>query len=469
MPFQFGKVPLVAGATQTLDMGGLGLSGIVIGNESGLTLTVELQGANSKTTIYPGTVDFIATPIGRNWNGNLIITPSSDLGNVNFWPGSYAYIDVYGSGETPKGSYPLSLNRAGNIGNQVSLVSGSSTSVQNDNNAVGTSTVEATTLGSPSSNIELYNDGSGWFGRWVNPTFTKIFQLFSAGTTAIQLAASGLLTEILGNLKVDGTTTLTGNVSMGGTASFNNGTASIDASNNFNGNAINVNSVNTGGASNTGNETIGGTLVVTGATTLSSVAITSTETHNNNQAIQWKDSGGTARTVLNVDASNNLNLIGISGNNLLKMLNSDGSTVEHTFDLSTGIWTPAGHQQSVNGDTSGSMNITEIMGGNVKIAIIFQNGYRQAGAKQMFTLSKTFSNVVGVLNFGCGGIELDSGGSAQTVNEVTWGTGTSAGSTAGTTQVQTQAAGFVIHAVDAIGSIGGYASGHTGIAIIIGQ
>jgi hypothetical protein len=469
MPSQYGKIGLIAGQKTQNDLGGTGLSGIVIGNESGLTVTVEMEGTGGKWTLYPGTVDFFSVPVNKQWNGNLLLSPSADLNNSSFWPGSYCYVDTYGIGERPSGTYPLSLNRANNLGNQVTVVSGSSTNVQNDNNAAGTSVVESTVLGSPSSNTEIFNDGSGWFGRWVNPTFTKIFQWFSVGSTALQLAAAGLLTEVLGNLKVDGTTNLVGNVTMNGTASFNNGNSSIDGSNNFNGNAVNVNAVNTGAVSNTGNETVGGTLGVTGATTLSSVAITGTETHNNNQSIQWKDSGGTARNVLNVDASNNLNIVGIAGTNLLRMLNSDGSTVEHSFDLSNGIWTPTGHQQSVNGDTSGSMTITEIIGGNVKLAIIFQNGYRQAGAKQMFTLTKSFSNVVGVINFGCGGIECDSGGSSQTINEVTWGTGTSAGSTAATTQVQTQAAGFVIHAVDAIGSIGGYASGHTGIAIIIGQ
>lgn len=469
MPSQFGKIPLVSGQTIQEDVGGTGLSGIVIGNESGLTVTVEMQGTGGKWTLYPGTVDFFGVPPNRQWNGNLLLSPSADLSNASFWPGSYCYVDTYGVGERPSGTYPLSLNRANNLGNQVTIVSGSSTSVQNDNNASGTEFIEATVLGSPSSNEAHFNDGSGWIARWINPTFTKIFQWFSVGTTAIQLAASGLLTEVLGNFKVDGTSTLTGNVTMGGTASFNNGSSSIDGSNNFNGNAVNVNQVNTGSVSNTGNESVGGTLGVTGTTTLSSVVITSTETHNNNQNIQWKDSGNTARNVLVVDGSNNLNIVGIPGNNLLRMLNSDGSTIEHLFDLSNGIWTPTGHQQSVNGDTSGSMTITEIIGGNVKLAIIFQNGYRQAGAKQMFTLTKAFSSVVGVINFGCGGIECDSGGASQTINEVTWGTGTSAGSTAATTQVQTQAAGFVIHAVDAIGSIGGYASGHTGIAIIIGQ
>lgn len=469
MPNQFGKIPLTPGQVVLEDVGGTGLSGVVVGNESGYTLTVELQGAGSKRTLYPGTVDFFEVPGNKTWSGNLKLTPSPDLSNISAWPGSYAYVDTYGIGEKPAGTYPMALNRAGNLGNQVTIVAGSSTSVQNDNNAATTEFIEATVLGSPSSNEAHFVDGSGWIGRWINPTFTKILQWFSSGTTALQFAAAGLLTEVLGNFKVDGSTELAGALTCDSTASFNGGTSSIDGSNNFNGNAVNVNIVNAGGAAIAGNETVGGTLGVTGATTMSSLTLTGAETHANNTSVQWKDSGGTSRNVMSVDGSNNENIIGISGNNLLRLLNSDGSTVEHLFDLANGIYTPTGKQQSVNGDTSGSMSITEILGGNVKLAIIFQNGYRQAGAKQMFTLSKSFSSVVGVLNFGCGGIECDSGGSSQTVNEVTWGTGTSAGSTAATTQVQTQAAGFVIHAVDAIGSIGGYATGHTGIAIIIGQ
>ncbi len=265
-------------------MGGTGLSGVLIGNESGLTCKVTLQGANVSRTLYPGTVDFFEVPSNKTWNGNLQIDPTADLNNVSFWPGSYVFVDTFGIGERPSGIFPMALNRAGNIGNQVTTTVGSATSVQNDNNAAGTVFVEATVLGSPSSNVSMAVDGSGWFGRWVNPTFTKVFQWFSSGTTALILGAAGLLTHILGSLTVDQ------NLAVTGTATFNGASASIDGSSNFNGNAVNTNNVNTGVVAattvncttanastlhSTGAGNIDGNLTVGGTSSLDNTKITS--------------------------------------------------------------------------------------------------------------------------------------------------------------------------------------------------
>lgn len=263
----YGKIDISDGLQKTADVGGTGLSGLVIGNDSGYTCKITLQGANIVRTLYAGTVDFFPIPPNQVWSGNVIIDPSADLNNISYWPGTSIYIDTFGTNELPNGTYPMNLNRTGNVGNQVSTIVGSSTNVQNDNNASGTSVVEATVLGSPTSNIQMYNDGSGWLGKWVNPTFTKIFQWFSSGSTALKLAASGLLTQILGNLQVDGTSTLTGNVTCTGTASFNAAGASIDSSSNFNGNATNTTTVNTGTVnSGSGGVNInnGGNLIVSG-------------------------------------------------------------------------------------------------------------------------------------------------------------------------------------------------------------
>jgi hypothetical protein len=268
----YGKIPLVANTSTMINVGGSGLSGLVIGNDSGFTCLIELQGANTKRTLYAGMVDFVPVPPNVNWTGNLLITPSSDLNNIQSWPASFLQIDTFGLGEQPSGQYPINLNRTGNIGNQVTTVVGSSTSVQNDNNASGTQFVESTVLGSPSSNTLMNNDGSGWFGRWVNPTFTKFFQWFSTGATALKLGAVGLLTEILGNIQVDGNEVVTG------TGSWNGAGATIDSSSNFNGNGVSVNTANVGTincttmnattVAATGNETVGGTLGVTGSSSL---------------------------------------------------------------------------------------------------------------------------------------------------------------------------------------------------------
>jgi len=284
----YGKIPIVAGQAQLIEIGGSGLAGIVVGNESGLTCTLSMQGANVTRTLYAGTVDWIPVPRGINWTGNLIITPSADLNNTSYWPSSFIQIDSFGLGESPGGVYPMNLNRTGNIGNQVTTAVGSSTSVQNDNNASGTEFIEATVLGSPTSNEAHFNDGSGWLGRWNNPTFTKIFQWFSTGTTALKLGAVGsFLVEVLGNLQVDGNEVVTG------TGSWNSAGATIDNTSTFNGNAVSVSTASIGtasvgtvnctttnavtlhstGATNTdGNLVVGGTAGVTGDTQLSTVS-----------------------------------------------------------------------------------------------------------------------------------------------------------------------------------------------------
>lgn len=322
----FGKIPISAGIPVIENVGGSGLSGILIGNESGLTCTVEMQGANVKRSLYAGTVDFFPIAKGINWNGNLVITPSADLNNISYWPSSFVQIDTFGLNERPSGQYPINLNRTGNVGNQVTTAVGSATSVQNDNNGATTEFIEATVLGSPSSNEAHFVDGSGWLGRWNNPTFTKIFQWFSSGTTALQLGAAAFLSEFLGNLKVDGTTELVGAVTadatlaVTGTASFHANGVTIDTSNNVNCNAINTNTVNA--------TTINDTAINT-----ATLHATGSITEANNQPLKWEDSGSTARNVLNVDASNNVNISGITGTDKVRFLKSDG-TVEVTIDTS---------------------------------------------------------------------------------------------------------------------------------------
>lgn len=286
MSNQYGKIPLVSGQQIIEDVGGTGLSGIVIGNESGLTCTVTLQGAGVKKTLYPGTVDKFEVPKGRSWTGNMQIDPTADLNNIISWPSSHVYVDTYGVGEVITGQYPFQLNRAGNIGNAVNFVSGVSTGVQNDNNAAGTQFIEATVLGSPSSNEVHTVDGAGWIGRWINPTFTKTFQWFATGATALMLGAAGLITEILGNLLVDGVINLL-----------------------------------------------------------------------NAKAIQWNDSGGTARTIIQVDGSNNTQLFGVLGTDKIQFLKHDG-TLEGSVDVSNGNAAFNGSVSNVNGALSGFFPIT---------------------------------------------------------------------------------------------------------------
>jgi hypothetical protein len=458
MSNQYGKIPLVSGQRILQDVGGTGLSGIVIGNESGLTCSVTLQGANVKKTLYPGTVDKFIVPQGRSWNGNVQIDPVADLNNIISWPSSHIYIDTYGVNEEITGQYPFVLNRAGNVGNPVSFVSGSSTSVQNDNNASGTQVVEMTVLGSPSSNEVHNNDGSGWIGRWINPTFTKMFQWFSAGTTALQLGATGLLTEILGTFKVDQTLTVVG------TSSLDNGAITTDGAGNETATSVTATTINA--------TTVGATTVNVG--TVNATTVNATGNFNplgnvileNNVPLQIEDSGDTARNVLTVDASNIVTLSGITTKDQANVQNA-AATIKFIFDLVLGLLTIPGTKQTITGNTSGTFDIYECFAGPIKLVIGIQANYRDTNTFANVTLKTAFTKVAFIVATSTGGIVTGTGGVADTMRQVTWGTGTTAGSHANGATVPQDAAGFSPGAFTQVGS-NNYGSAHDGICIIIG-
>jgi hypothetical protein len=457
MSNQYGKFTLVSGQKIVQDVGGSGLSGIVIGNESGLTCTVALVGANVRKTLYPGTVDKFEVPSGKNWNGNVEIIPSADLNNIISWPSSHIYIDTYGIGEHITGQYPMVLNRTGNIGNAVNFVAGSSTSVQNDNNATGTSVVEATTLGSPTSNVSIDNSGTGWIGRWNNPTFTKIFQWFLAGGTAIKLAATGLLTEVLGGLTVDQ------NLTVIGSSSLDNGTLTSDGAGNLSSNSLATNTVNVGTVNaTTANVT---TLNATGdINPLGNIIL------ENNTPLKIEDAADTARNVLNVDASNITTLFGITGKDQVNVSNAAG-TVKIIMDLVLGLLTIPGTKQTLTGNTSGTYDIYEYLGGGagtLKCVLCVQNNYRDTTAFKQVTLKSAFTVMALILNGGCGGIATGTAGVIDTGSQqITWGAGGAAGSQNTVGAVGADAAGFALAGFTQMGN-NNYGSAHTGIALVIG-
>lgn len=394
MSNQYGKIALVSGQQIRQDVGGTGLSGLVIGNESGLTCSVTLQGAGIKKTLYPGTVDAFRVPKGVSWNGNVQIDPTTDLNNVNSWPSSHIYIDTYGINEQIPNSYPLVLNRAGNIGNVVTTAMGGSTSLQNDGNAASTVYLEATQSGGPASNVSATADGSIQFNQWDGATKKNIFQIVanpSGSNPNIKMLTSGMIAEILGTLLID-----------------------------------------------------------------------------NNLPLRYKDSGGAARDLLNVDGSNNAILHGITTNDQILLQNAAG-TIQFVFDAVLGLLNIPGTKQTLNGDTSGTMDIYEAFSGKIKLVVVVQNNFRQAAAGiQVVTLKTAFTQFAFIVNAGCGGIVQATGGSVNQNNQITWGTGTSGGTSAANTQIPSDAAGFSFGSFTQVGDSGGYAGAHTGVGFYLG-
>jgi hypothetical protein len=442
----YGKVDISNGLQKVVDIGGSGLSGIVIGNDSGFTCIVTLEGANIRRTLYAGTADFIPIPANQVWSGNLIIKPSADLNNISFWPGSFVYIDTFGTNEKPSGTYPMNLNRTGNIGNQVTTVSGSSTSVQNDNNPAATEFIEATVLGSPTSNEAHFVDGSGWIGRWVNPTFTKVFQWFSAGATALQLGATGLLTEILGGAKVDQNLTVVGSSSLDNGAIVTDGAGTVTtlAATTANITTANITTAN-----------VSGVLSANGGMKLPNAV-----------AIQAKDSGGTARTIEQVDASNNLQFFGITGKDVIQFLTSAGvlaaaiNLLNGSLDLST-------TKTTTNGGTAGTAEMwMPLQGPALKVVLIKESGFRTAAGNQDVSFPVPFVN-------GCIFISTDAvtwsflkAGVVQSCNVVT-AFGTASFQATVTNYTFGQLAPVV--AADGIRHNGGAGSNHTGWILMIGN
>jgi|SRR5580765_1761993 len=124
--------------------------------------------------------------------------------------------------------------------------------------------------------------------------------------------------------------------------------------------------------------------------------------------------------------------------------------------------------QTVNGDTSGSMSILETFTGSLKVVILEQSNYKHAGSAQLVTLNTAFTFMSLIFNLGCGGIVQATSGSANSNNQIQWGTGTSAGTTNTNAQIPGVAAGYSFGGFTQVGSNGGYSSAHTGISLYLG-
>jgi hypothetical protein len=135
---------------------------------------------------------------------------------------------------------------------------------------------------------------------------------------------------------------------------------------------------------------------------------------------------------------------------------------------STGLANLAAKSQSVSGDTSGTMTVYETFAGTLKVVILSQQNYKHAGSAQLVTLNTAFTFVGGIFNFGTGGVVVATGGTVANLNAMAWGTGGGQGSIVSQNQCPQWSAAYSQSGFAQIGSIGGYATAHTGVAIYIG-
>lgn len=208
-------------------------------------------------------------------------------------------ITVYDQGDiVPAGKFPAYI--------PVQVVQAKVSSVSqliNDGNAVGTSIIESTPLGASGSCWSYNNDGTGFIAVDIGGTPTKVIQT-AAADPLLTLGASTHNTENLGNFKVDGTTTLTGNTTESGTLSV-----------------VGITSMDNGLIATDG----AGRIVLP-----------------NNKAYSAKDTGGTAQHLVYVDLTNGTNLQAAALGGTIFLDDQDGTTI-FSITKAGGIILPSGY------------------------------------------------------------------------------------------------------------------------------
>jgi hypothetical protein len=209
MTVSYGSLPLVAGQTAVIDVGGDGYRGVICGNESGLTVIVGLDGTGYGKTLYPGTVDYFKFSDLPTFTGNVVFKNSSMLNNIAQWPSSFVQVDAVGIHENiNEAAYPYALPRTvtGNV-NAVSVGS----SLSNEGSADGTEVID---IGTESNNklLDIFNDHFSW-----SVEQTDVAHQVLKGQTAgnpLQIGQTGDITEVLGKLVIDQSFTALGASSL---------------------------------------------------------------------------------------------------------------------------------------------------------------------------------------------------------------------------------------------------------------
>lgn len=226
-------------------------------------------------------------------------------------------------------------------------------------------------------------------------------------------------------------------------------------------------------------------LTVTGTSSLDNGKITTDGSGNatfaNNLTIKWKDSGGTARTILTVDASNNTQLLApASGAKLLLkdsaavsqiLVNSSSPQVEIANDLKVdGKITAAssinatGQQVSHTGSNSGTFTVEQIFVGGFKFTAINLNNYSDAAA-QTLALPVAYTTSAFIFGSSLTYMQLLSSGSAQSINIWT-ALASGGGSSTSQTNVNNRSIGDINTAFDSVLINSG--TSRTGTMLIIG-
>lgn len=334
---------------------------MLVFNESNINL--QLTFANGYTSYVPAwtanlyCLNGLSSPLVV-WTQYSTLTSSGA-------PISQVVIEGFDPNEPVPGTYPAALVRQTNIGNSVTTNVGSTTSLKNDGNLPGTSIIEATPSDAGTSTWSADNSGNLLIKGDNAGVLTTLLQLIAGASPAVKLAAAAVLTEALGNMKVDGTFESVGAATLDSTLSVT-GAATLSS-------ATLSSTLSVTGATTVNNITINGNITLSG--TLNSLQITGSLRVNgitllDNGAIQTDGSGnmlfggtlgvGSAGNVLDASSSVDTYLKTRTAGGNINFQNPNGTTRVSVgsggliFQTGTGIQWKSGDTLSITHKFTGS-------------------------------------------------------------------------------------------------------------------
>jgi hypothetical protein len=216
-----GTLVIAANTRDSFDAPNDGVKAILIGNESGFTVTVTMESGGVQKTLYPSTVDWFE--VRKGFSGKILVNPLVVLNNTATFPASSLIFDAIGLNDPEQATmYPIALPRNTNIGNTVSTTSVNT--LTNEGNSVGTEIIDT---GTPSNSrlMDFFNDHFVWS---VEQSTVK-HQVLKGQTSGSPLLAgqAGDTSEVAGALKVNQATTLVGSLSADNGAIITDGAGKI--------------------------------------------------------------------------------------------------------------------------------------------------------------------------------------------------------------------------------------------------
>lgn len=190
---------------QTLNIGsqakyftGVGWEYLTVINLSPYILDANFSGLGS-ITIAAWLSEDVRIP--SNFTGQIVLTPNNYLGLTQI-VSQVVSVNAWSPGEL-KQAQSVSLTQ--NFGN---IVTATATNLVNDGNPAGTTIIESTQAGSPSSNINIKNNGFVGITQFVGGTSTQLFAILpnvSAGllNANVVLSDSSHATQVNGSLIVN--------------------------------------------------------------------------------------------------------------------------------------------------------------------------------------------------------------------------------------------------------------------------